>query len=700
MDEIEIDPAVYENYYSYSYTYPQHWFYQNPDETNNTAVYNPYERLDVTPAIMQTPPSSRKRQGTISPTTTSPTTSTSTMVAMKNARHSGLLSARTKLSPPVRTSQLFGQQQPSVSSSQSGYGYGSSSPASSTMTMAPGGHLGGVGGGGYEGQFSPVREDALMLDNHFIDIPDRSLDEQERIAQNDNNNNNNFGYSASSLYSSVANSSSNSISSSHNSAPVKSGVVDPRLSMRRELVQPVVVGDDQSPALARSNMGTSMSNTMVSPTNSEAPAQTGWPEELKDLIASILNRVTDKKRVGKVNSIIRRFVQEKHDNNEVWTTDWTNIVIPGLEEFTKKRKRKFEVGPHGDDFDVSVVRGRVHAEKASKGSKSSSSSSSAAIVSVNLKGIGGGDSMASLGMRKLPPLRVSFPENTVSSPAVQKSNVSIIGSNMTLEKRYLRLTSAPKLDTVRPEHVLKDTIGFLKNKWQQKKDYIYICDQLKSVRQDLTVQMIRNEFTVKVYELHARLALENNDLGEFNQCQSQLANLYREGIAGHEEEFTAYRILYFVHTKNKTALNALMRDLTPKMRTQKAIRHALHVRRAAATGNYSLLFKLHAATPNMGAYLIDQFMDRSRVDSLKIITKAYRPNVEVEFVGRELAFESPEKWNEFMAQHLPEGQDESVVYFTGDDGLLDRLLIDCKSAYMVFAEAAKKYSKVDIKGQL
>ena len=177
----------------------------------------------------------------------------------------------------------------------------------------------------------------------------------------------------------------------------------------------------------------------------------------------------------------------------------------------------------------------------------------------------------------------------------------VVGYSTTLEKKYLRLTSEPDPASVRPLPVLKQTLELLKKKWKQEQDYSYICDQFKSMRQDLTVQHIQNDFTVLVYEIHARIALERSDLGEYNQCQTQLKVLYSKGIPGHSQEFLAYRILYLLHTSNYSDLS----DITLEIEEQKergpldpAISHALKVYKAMTTNNYHRFFKLYVDEPN------------------------------------------------------------------------------------------------------
>ncbi|PGH06423.1 hypothetical protein GX51_02435 [Blastomyces parvus] len=268
----------------------------------------------------------------------------------------------------------------------------------------------------------------------------------------------------------------------------------------------------------------------------------------------------------------------------------------------------------------------------------------------------------------------------------------VIGRCQTLEKNYFRLTSAPNPDTVRPLPVLKKMLDLLKKKWRLENNYTYVCDQFKSMRQDLTVQHIKNEFTVNVYEIHARIALEKGDLGEYNQCQTQLRALYSQNLGGHPMEFMAYRILYFIHTRNQTAINDALADLTPADKTDPAVKHALDVRSALALGNYHKFFQLYLDTPNMGAYLMDMFVDRERLAALACICKAYKPEVKIRFITEELGFESDEQAARFILDHAPEDllqeRPDGVKLLTGKAGQVFELA------------KAEAHKVVDIKGQI
>lgn len=274
------------------------------------------------------------------------------------------------------------------------------------------------------------------------------------------------------------------------------------------------------------------------------------------------------------------------------------------------------------------------------------------------------------------------------SPAVVEDIGPIVGRCQKLEKNYFRLTSAPNPDTVRPLEVLKKTLELLKRKWRDESNYGYICDQFKSLRQDLTVQHIKNDFTVSVYEIHARIALEKADAGEYNQCQTQLRALYKQNLGGHPVEFKAYRILYFIHTCNRTDMNDVLSDLTLTDKAEPAIKHALAVRSALALGNYHSFFQLYLDTPNMGAYLMDMFVARERLAALAAICRVYdasffitgtrltfhryKPDVKIRFVTEELGFESDEESARFVLEYASEDilqeRDDEVRLLTGKAG--------------------------------
>ena len=205
----------------------------------------------------------------------------------------------------------------------------------------------------------------------------------------------------------------------------------------------------------------------------------------------------------------------------------------------------------------------------------------------------------------------------------EMSSGPVVGTNQSLEKSYFRLTAPPKPETVRPLHVLEKTLAMLVKKWKAEKNYNYICNQFKSLRQDLTVQHIKNAFTVKVYEIHARISLEKGDLGEYNQCQTQLKALYTQKLGGNPAEFTAYRILYFVYTCNKTDMNDVLAELTLADKNHEWIKHALDVRSSLALGNYHKFFRLYLEAQNMGAYLMDMFIERERLSALANIARGY-----------------------------------------------------------------------------
>ena len=241
--------------------------------------------------------------------------------------------------------------------------------------------------------------------------------------------------------------------------------------------------------------------------------------------------------------------------------------------------------------------------------------------------------------------------------------MTVKGTCQVLEKHYLRLTSPPKAELVRPQPILAKHLKNLKKSWRKgrihkgtQRDYNWYCSQFKALRQDLTVQRIFNAFAVDVYETHAKIALEEDDINEYNQSQTQLKELY-DSIYGHENEegnegalknmneFVSYRIIYYVFLSGNKKYEGgssdvlkIINKLSAEQRSDPFIHHSLLVRAAVADNDYHKFFQLQDCAPNMSDYLMDKIVPSVRQNALQTICKAYRPSVATSFVLRELGF--------------------------------------------------------------
>jgi hypothetical protein len=265
---------------------------------------------------------------------------------------------------------------------------------------------------------------------------------------------------------------------------------------------------------------------------------------------------------------------------------------------------------------------------------------------------------------------------------------SVVGTCKSLEKRYLRLTSAPDPTLVRPEPVLKKWLSELQRLWTSRsKDWKYIEDQMRAIRQDLTVQNLRGPFTRHVYELNARWALEGSDLGQFNQCQTQLRQLHEASTDELPEdvrvEFLAYRLLYYtlqnLRVDEQIFLSKVLGDT--RTRAHPFMQFALKMRSASITSNFSLYFRLskqarrdgQKVAPSHAQYLLRLFETKQRMLALLVFTKAIATPITVTWLTELLGFDSEDDCRTFLSEH-------EAVMKSPD-------VLDPKASHQVFAES-------------
>jgi hypothetical protein len=295
-------------------------------------------------------------------------------------------------------------------------------------------------------------------------------------------------------------------------------------------------------------------------------------------------------------------------------------------------------------------------------------------------------------------------EKTQSKKRKKNSKqANFVGTSTALEKAYLRLTDYPKPENVRPLPILMKALAHIKSQYIRHEDFEWANEQLKSVRQDITVQNIRNKFSLNVYETHARLLIEHGDLDEFHQCQCMIQSFtsptsilvpssegtdkvggdfqldrYREEdetLQQSEEaadEFYAYGLLYnlvqmswgeltrllSIHQHQENGENnsdspiasPYFEDIPCRFRGA-SVRHALKVVKAVMHVDYQTFFRLYESAPHLSAYLMDFLVRRVRKNAYERIIAAYRPSLSVEHFREALSFEDLEVTRKFLKEN-------------------------------------------------
>ena len=430
-----------------------------------------------------------------------------------------------------------------------------------------------------------------------------------------------------------------------------------------------------------------------------------WPLSLRNFTTEAFSRCRTPADQDKMENILEMMLKRAFENGTVFTIDWSKQKLPDLskpyslppdlfntntsnvtptshdDRSRSRSKRKHSSSlhrnRHSDDRDRDRNRSRPRSPVGSgspgQSHERSRSRTRKRRLDHSINGRNNRSRSRSLSPTRRPSSQqvqrerspsTTGPHDRSRSLITNEINPSknfemeqaIVGTCQSLEKQYLRLTSAPDPSTVRPLDVLKRALDKIIDYWRTNtlnRDYHYACDQLKSIRQDLTVQFIRNSFTVYVYETHARIALEVSDQEEFNQCQSQLKTLYEFIPSDDQYEFLGYLILYQIYIENTTELQQTLSRLPCDSYKHPVVDHALKVRRAWSLCNYHKFFHLYKNAPAMSAKVMDWFVDRERKQAMKMIAKSYRPNVPIEFLSEQLAFGNTDDCLKFATQHAP-----------------------------------------------
>ncbi|GET93054.1 hypothetical protein, conserved [Leishmania tarentolae] len=249
-----------------------------------------------------------------------------------------------------------------------------------------------------------------------------------------------------------------------------------------------------------------------------------------------------------------------------------------------------------------------------------------------------------------------------------------VGLSTELERHYTRYE--PVAEDIRPPAVLKEAYTHitmhatvLEKREGKKAAQKYLSDQLKGMRQDLRVQNVVDNFTVMVYEVHARLCLQTGDIGEFNQCQAGLKQFYAMDTVDLSQcdvkNFFLYRLVYLTLSGQYDSLstelihftNAQLQgtDRVGSSIARDSVNRTLALCAACNDGDTLSLCRLLLSFETEMTYLVRIYLQKLRIMWLKEILTAMKGSLTLRFLMASLGF-TP----------LPHGKKKNQLFWLDD----------------------------------
>ena len=241
----------------------------------------------------------------------------------------------------------------------------------------------------------------------------------------------------------------------------------------------------------------------------------------------------------------------------------------------------------------------------------------------------------------------------------------LIGTCQKLEKEYFRVTMEPNASEIRPLEILKKSLKLILTNYSlKKKDHNYLLDQLRSIRQDLLIQDIKNNFVVEVYEKNSIFAIKYKDYLHFSKCLSNLIDLYNLGFKGKNNEFYLYQLISLCLKNGSSELQSFILSVPENFYYSEEFFLGKEILESLQNDNYLFIFEKMINSKFLGLrFLLSYYKEILRFWAFDIISHSQGKKRKYDDLVRELCFENKEEFFKFLK--------DNKINFDRNKGILE-----------------------------